>query len=154
MITKNDCLLLLADIEANGVDTQSVVKELIQSGKPTINVVKFINDNRKLDLTNFYEKIRRSYNDKKSSLYINIMKEIEEPSNILTTLSSMQLQIMLYYNQKAEDKEMFLKHSRAKEICECIYRYINTNDYIPGMKLLRLIKTDIKALESVNRKGE
>ena len=73
MITKNDCILLLTELEERGIDTKSALREAISQG-PTISVIKFINDNRQLDLTTFYEKIRKSYNNKKSSLYINIVK--------------------------------------------------------------------------------
>ena len=74
MITKNDCYLLLAEIKENGVDTNQVMKRLVSMSSPDIEVIKFINDNRELDLTRFYEKLRYSYNHKKSNLYKNIVK--------------------------------------------------------------------------------
>lgn len=151
MITKSDCLILLSEIEDSGVDTADITKEILTNGRPTIGAIKFINDHRELDLTKFYEKLRKSYNDKKSSLYINIMKEIDDPNEVTTTLSSLALQIMLFGNRTAEDKKMFLSHSRIKEIYECLHNYIQTSDLIPCLKLIKLVKADIKALESVSR---
>ena len=95
MITKNDCYLLLAELDSMGIDTSIPIKELSTNNFLPIGVIKFINDNRQLDLTAFYKKIRKSYNSKKSSLYINIMKEIDQPQEVLTTLSSLLNQILI-----------------------------------------------------------
>ena len=148
MITKNDCLLLLADLKDKGVDTSVVTKQLMSSPSIDIEVLKFINDNRQLDLTAFYEKIRKSYNNKKSNLYINIVKEIEEPQEVLTTLSAMMTQILLF-SKNLEDKQMFFKHSRVNEIVKVLNNYFTTYDLTYCIKLIKLIKLDIKALESI-----
>lgn len=149
MITRNDCLLLLADLNENGIDTTDVTKRLFYGNEVPIDVIKFINDNRQLDLSAFYEKLRKSYNNKKSNLYKNIVKEdIEEPTELLSTLASLQLQILLF-SKKAEDKEMFLRHSRAREISLVLSNYFKTYDLTNCVKLLRLVKADLKALESI-----
>ena len=70
MITKQDCLILLSEIGAT-----DKIKELLAQPTPSVEIIKFINDNRQLDLTRFYEKLRKSYNQKHSKLYINIVKE-------------------------------------------------------------------------------
>lgn len=150
MITKNDCYLLLAELNSMGIDTSSPIEELSNSSVLPISVIKFINDNRQLDLTAFYEKIRRSYNNKKSTLYINIMKEIDQPQEVLTTLSSLLNQILIY-NKNAENKQLFLKHSRANEITKVLAYYFKDYDLTNCVKLIRLIKADIKALESTYR---
>ena len=148
MITKNDCYLLLAEIKENGVDTNQVMKRLVSMSSPDIEVIKFINDNRELDLTRFYEKLRYSYNHKKSNLYRNIVKEIDEPQDVLTTLSAMLTQIILF-SRNVEDKEMFLKHSRAYEISLVLNNYFKDYNLTNCLKLLRIIKIDLKALESI-----
>lgn len=147
MITKNDCLLLLANIEESGVDTKEQVRKLIKDGM-TVDIIKFINDNRQLDLSAFYEKLRWSYNHKKSQLYKNIVKEIEEPQEVLTTLSAMLTQILLF-SKTTEDKQLFMKHARANEISLVLSNYFKTYDISTAIKLLRLIKADLKCLESV-----
>ena len=84
----------------------------IRSPEANINVIKFINSHRVFDANKFYEKIRKSYNEKRSKLYINIMKEtMDDPQIILTTLSSLNLQILIFCDQ-LEDKQMFLRHVR------------------------------------------
>lgn len=148
MITKNDCLLLLKELSNSGIDTTAQSRELLRRAEPTVEIIKFINTNRQLDVTKFYEKIRKSYNNKKSSLYINIVKEIKEPYEVLTTLSAMETQILLFA-KNLDNKQMFLKHARADEISLVLNNYFNTYSIEPCIKLLRLIKADLKVLEYV-----
>lgn len=148
MISKNDCILLLADLDSRGFDTKEQITALLGSTQLPLSVIKFINDNRQLDLSRFYEGIRKSYNKKSSNLYINIVKEIEEPTEVLTTLSAMLTQI-LRYSKNVENKSMFLRHARADDITKVLNNYFNTFDITLCIKLLRIIKADIKALESI-----
>ena len=149
MITKNDCYLLLSELNENGLDTSNAIKDLMSSSSPSLEVIKFINDNRQLDLTAFYEKLRKSYNNKKSKLYINIVKEIEQPQEVVVTLSSLLTQILLI-SKDVEDKNMFLRHSRADEITKVLYAYFTNFDLTNCIKLIKLFKVDIKALESIH----
>lgn len=151
MITKNDCLLLLYDIQQKGVDTTEQTKQLIRDGQPSVELINFINKNRELGLTAFYRKIRKSYNNKKSKLYVNIMKsdEVTETTDkILTTLSGLLTQILLF-SEDVEDKEMFLRHARCGEITTVLNKYFKDYDITNCIKLMQLIKADIKALESI-----
>lgn len=150
MITYSDAMLLLASLSDRGIDTKEKTKELVSNGKVTVELLKFINDNRELDLTRFYEKIRKSYNNKKSSLYINIMREVEEPTDVLTTLNSYALQTVLFA-KSVEDKNMFYNFARLGDVYKCLYHYSKTYDLIPCLKLLNLIKADIKTLETIYR---
>lgn len=148
MITRTDCILLLSDLEERGIDTTAILKETLKNAEPTLATIKFINDNRELALAQFYEKIRKSYNKKKSNLYINIVKEIETPNEVLTTLSALLTQILLFSNG-VEDREMFLRHSRAYEISRILTNYFKSYDLTNCVKLLKVIKADIKALEMI-----
>lgn len=156
MLTKNDCILLLTDLQEKGVDTKSQLYTLMRSSDINLDVLKFINDHRQLDVLAFYEKLRKSHNQKKSNLYINILKsdesEINNPEEILTTLSAMLTQILLFA-RTASDKTMFLKHARAQEISKVLNNYFVDYNLTNCTKLLRLIKCDLKALESlINKK--
>lgn len=148
MISKNDCYLLLADLQSKGIETTDVIKELMSSQTIPLSVIKFINDNRQLDLLKFYEKIRKSYNQKRSTLYINIVKEIEDPNEILTTLSAMLTQILLF-SKEVDNKQMFLRHARANDITKVLAIYFNNYDLTNCINLMRIIKADIKALQSI-----
>jgi len=148
MITRNDCILLLTELQDKGVDVASQINEIAVQKQPSMSVIKFINDNRQLDLSKFYEKVRASYNAKKSNLYINIVKEIDNPQDVLTTLSAMLTQILLY-SKSVEDREMFLRHARALEISKVLAMYFQGYELTNCIKLLRIIKADIKALESI-----
>ena len=149
MITKNDCILLLTDIGNRGLDTSKQITELMRMSEPSIEIIKYINDNRQLDLVKFYDKVRKSYNNKRNKLYINIVKEIEDPSEVLTTLSAMLTQILLF-SREVEDKQMFLEHARANEITFVLSHYFKSWDLVPCLKLLRVIKIDLKCCEMIN----
>ena len=150
MITRADLYLLLGELEDEGVDTKEQVLKLSRASGVDLDVIKFINSHRELSLTQFYEKIRKSYNNKKSKLYINIVKEKEDLSSVITTLSALLTQITLFSNG-LEDKEMFFKHARCDEISKAIYTYFTTYNLIPCIKLIKLIKADIKALEYISK---
>ena len=151
MITKNDCIILLTQLEHDDIDIKDMLTITLQSYDVNLDVVKFINSNRPLDASDFYEYIRHAYNTKKSQLYKNIVKENNvEPSNILTTLAALQLQILLY-SKKLENKLMFLRHMRFDEISLSLLNYYKTNDIISCMKCLQAIKADLKAFEYMKK---
>lgn len=153
MITKQDVLLLLTELQESGVDCKEQISKQILKKVPDIDVLKFINDNRQLELTNFYKKIRKSYNDKKSKLYINIVKETEEVRDVLTTLSALLTQIILYA-KNVDNMVMFYQHSRAEEIAKVLTNYFKTFDLTNCIKLIQVIKADIKVCESFYRDEE
>ena len=152
MITKSDVTLLLNDLQEKGVDINGYVRELYSTSSIPANILKFLNDNRSFDIANFYEKLRRNYNKKRSDLYINIVKEdTDDIEEVLTTLASYNLQVLLYARQ-LEDKEMFYRNSRVEEVTRVLNNYYKTFDLEKCVKLLSLIKADIKAFESLKEK--
>ena len=78
------------------------------------------------------------------------MKEITKVEEVLVTLSALETQILLFAKD-VEDKEMFLRHSRALEISKVLGNYFNTFDATPCIKLLQLVKADIKCLQEVSK---
>lgn len=152
MITRRDCLLLLAELSAHGVDTEAMTKLALRSSDVNINVVKFINDHRQFDANAFYEKIRKSYNQKRSSLYKNIVTcdEVDCSDSVLTTLASLNLQILLFMS-KTSDPTMFLNHTRFAEINQAMLNYSKTYDLVPCIKVLQFVKADLKAFEYINK---
>ena len=149
MLKKNDLILLLTQLQEAGVEVASQLKKVIVSSEIPIDVVKFINDNRQLDVTGFYEQLRKSYNNKRSSLYINLVREEpKDPTEVLITLSSLNLQILLYAKH-LESPQMFLSHSRAEEITRVLNNYYKTYDLKPVMTLRDLIRSDLKVFESI-----
>lgn len=149
MLTKNDCLLLLADLKNKGEDTSIYVKKTISSNKIDLDVLKFINTKQPLDLVLFYQTLRRKYNTKKSKLYKEIVQVDEkEPKDIVVTLSSLLTQILLYSNT-VENKQLFLKHARADEISKVLLSYFQSYNLKLCTQLLTLIKADLKACEYV-----
>ena len=151
MLKKNDLILLLTQLQEAGVDVSSQLKQVIVSSDMSklVSVIKFINDNRQLDVTGFYEQLRKSYNNKRSSLYINLVREEpKDPTEVLITLSSLNLQILLYAKH-LENPQLFLAHSRAEEITRVLNNYYKTYDLKPVLLLRDLIRSDLKVFESI-----
>ena len=149
MITKTDILLLLTDLQdKSNLDVSKQISKTLSNGVDP-EIIGFINKNRQIDLYRFYEKIRKSYNDKHSTIYINIVKEITNIEDVLITLSALETQILVF-TKSVENKEMFLRHSRALEVSKVLAVYFNTSVVTPCIKLLRLSKADIKSLQEVS----
>ena len=149
MLRKNDLILLLTRMQDAGVDASAQIRKVISSKDIPMDVVKFINDNRQMDVTRFYEQIRKSYNDKRSSLYINLVREdLKDPKDALTTLASFNLQVLLFARH-LDNPTMFLSHSRAEEVTRVLNNYYRTYDLAPVMAMRTLIKSDLKAFEGI-----
>lgn len=152
MITKTECLSLLFDLKDNGVDCTKQIKQLISMSEPTIEIIKFINDNKELNVRKFYEKLRKSYNKGQSKLYKNIVSNNDvqrDSKEILCTLASLQLQILLF-NKTIDDTD-FLQNARFDEISKVLINYYNTKDIIPCIRLINLVKSDLKVLEEISK---
>lgn len=148
MITNEDCILLLSEI--NDDKANDLITTLASTGEISMEALKYIHSKRPLEIVNFYEHIRKSYNQKHSKLYINIVGGIKKPSEVMTTLSALLTQILLYSNNVKDDKVTFLKHARAKDITKVINNYLTTYDLTMANNLLKLIKADLLALEYIN----
>lgn len=150
MFTKTDCLSLLFELKDRDIDVNEEIKYLLIHNEPTLDIIKTINNNMELNIRAFYEKLRKSYNNNKSKLYINIVKENNlEPKEVLCTLASLQLQILLF--NKTLDDPSFLRNARFNEICDCLKVYYTSGDIIPSQKLLELFKADLKFLEETSK---
>lgn len=149
MLTKNDLILLLTELEEEGIDVGEHLLKVASSPEIPFETVKFINDNRQIDVTAFYERVRKNYNNKRSDLYKNIVKEIEDPKEVITTLSAFALQVILF-SKHVEDEEMFFKHVRAEEVTRVLANYYKTYDITSAIKLLKLIKCDLIAFETIS----
>jgi hypothetical protein len=152
MLKTTDLVLLLTELEEKGVEGASQqLRQLLSKGDISLDVLKFINGNRVLDVAHFYEQIRKSYNAKKSSLYINLVREeVKDPKDMLTTLASLNLQILLFAKH-LDSPQMFLSHSRAEEITRVLNNYYRTYDLKPVVALRSLIKADLKSFESIKK---
>ena len=154
MITKSDVTILLNDLQERGVDINGYLKELYSTSSIPSNVIKFLNENRSFDIANFYEKLRHNYNKKRSDLYLNIVKELDDNvEEVLTTLASYNLQVLLYA-RSLEDKEMFYRNSRVEEVTRVLNNYYKTFDIESCVKVLSLIKADIKVFESLRKEDK
>ena len=154
MITKNDCLTLVVELEDRGLDINPIMKKLITAKEVPHEVLKFILDNRGIEVANFYEMLRKKHNDKKSPLYHNIVKEVTDPEEIITTLACLLVQITLYSKKLPANKEIFQREVRAEEITRVLNNYYSTGLMDQCLALLKLIKTDLLVLEHISGRRE
>ena len=154
MITKADCLSILVKLEKDrNINVDKYVKQVAISREVPLDVLKFIADNRGLEIGNFYEVLRKSHNKKKSPLYTNILKEVESPEEVALTLSCLLTQILLY-GKKLENQASFYKEARAEEITRAINSFFDDGNWELGKTVLRLVKSDILVLEYLNGRRE
>ena len=150
MITKNDCLSILVKLEDSGVQgIDPYMRKLLVSKEIPLDVLKFISDNRGIEVGHFYEVLRKSHNQKKSPLYTNILKEVENPDELITTLSCLLTQILLYGN-KLINRDQFFREVRAEEISRVLNNFFKTGTYEESSALLKLIKSDLLVLEYIS----
>ena len=136
MITKNDCLTILVALEDRGLDINQPMKKLVTSKEIPLEVLKFILNNKGIEVANFYEMLRKKHNQKKSPLYHNIVKEIIDPEDIIITLSCLLVQINLY--------------SKKLEITRVLNNYYATGSLDQCLALIKLLKTDLVVLEYIS----
>lgn len=151
MITREDCMSILIRLEDRGLDKSLINKNmrlLMSSKEIPLDVLRFISKNSGIEVANFYEMLRKNHNAKKSPLYTNIVKEIEDPAEVLTTLSSLLTQIFLY-SRRLDNPSVFLKEIRAEEISKVLNEYCHTENVELCVKLLKLIKSDLVVLEYI-----
>ena len=149
MITKNDCLSILTKLDESGVSgVNSYVRKLVVARDIPLEVLKFISDNRGLEVSKFYEMLRKSHNQKKSPLYTNILKEIDDPQEVVTTLSCLLTQILLY-GKKLENRDQFFREVRAEELTRVLNNYFKTGLYEECLNLIKVIKSDLLVLEYI-----
>ena len=78
MINKSDLMTVLVALEDRGLDINQPMRKLVTAKEIPTEVLKFILDNKGIEVANFYEMLRKKHNEKKSPLYHNIVKDIED----------------------------------------------------------------------------
>lgn len=150
MITKNDCLTILVSLEDKGINIDTPMKKLITAKEIPMEVLKFILDNRGIEVANFYEMLRKKHNQKKSPLYYNIVKDISDTDEIITTLTCLLVQITLYSKKLTTNREIFQREVRAEEITRVLNNYYSTGRLDQCLALIKLLKTDLVVLEHIS----
>lgn len=151
MLQKNDLVLLLTQLSEEGdKNADKYIRDVLVSPQISLDVLKYINEVRPLNVTAFYDGLRKSYNNKKSSLYKNIVRDSEDPNEIIAALHSFALQLFLYSKKLTEtDKLVFYKHVRAEEITRVLNKFYKEYDIDSAFKLIRLLKADLVAFETI-----
>lgn len=137
IITRQELLTLASD-------DLSVLENVYSNPTEVISTLK---NNGSLEIFTFYNRIRKSYNEKHSKVYINIMKEVEDPKKVLTTLSALVTQILLFA-EKSNYKDIFLRHAKLTEILKALEQYSDSQSLIPCVEIIKELKQDIKQIEA------
>ena len=153
MLNKSDCMSILIKLEDKGVDINAQMKKLILAKDIPIDVLKFIAEKQGLEAVNFYEMLRKSYNNKKSKLYKNILDDIKL-EDVCVILSSLLLQIALYSSKLTDTKDSFLQEIRANEISEALADFYKSDNVEKCLAVLNAIKTDLLVLEYLTGRRE
>lgn len=153
MLNKSDCMSILIKLEDKGVDINAQMKKLILAKDIPIDVLKFIAEKQGLEAVNFYEMLRKSYNNKKSKLYKNILDDIKL-KDVCVILSSLLLQIALYSSKLTDTKNSFLQEIRANEISDALADFYKSDNVEKCLAVLNAIKTDLLVLEYLNGRRE
>ncbi len=149
MVQQSDLILLLTELQRNGVEgTTQQIRNVATSKGINIEALKFINEHRPFEVAQFYELMRKNYNKKKSPLYKNIVSDIEDVEEVLTTLHAYVLQVNLFAKH-IENKQLFFKHARAEEVTRVLNKYYIDYDITSALKMLRLIKADLCVFEGI-----
>lgn len=149
MINKNDCLSILIKLEDSGItEAKQYTKKLFLAKEPPIEVLRFIAAQRGLEVSSFYEMLRKNHNKKKSPLYTNILRESQDIKTAITTLSCLVTQILLY-GSKLENPTIFFREVRAEEISRVLNNYFKSGDIDGCLAMLRLVKSDLLVLEYI-----
>lgn len=154
MITKNDCLTILVSLEDRGINIDQQMKRLLTTKEIPIDVLKFILTNRGIEVANFYEMLRKKHNQKKSPLYYNIVRDITNPEEVITTLACLLVQITLYSKKLTTNKEIFQREVRAEEISRVLNDYYATGTLDSCLALIKLLKADLLVLEHISGRRE
>ena len=154
MITKNDCLTILVALEDKGINIDKPMRKLVTAKEIPTDVLKFILDNRGIEVANFYEMLRKKHNEKKSPLYHNIVKDIEDTDEVITTLACLLVQITLYGKKLTSNKEIFQREVRAEEITRVLNNYYSTGEFNQCLALIKLLKADLLVLEHISGRRE
>ena len=150
MINKSDLLTVLVSLEDRGINIDQHMKKLLTAKEIPIDVLKFILANKGIEVANFYEMLRKKHNQKKSPLYHNIVKDISDPEEIITTLACLLVQITLYSKKLTANKEIFQREVRAEEISRVLNNYYVTGTLDSCIALIKLLKADLLVLEHIS----
>ena len=150
MINKSDLMTVLVTLEDRGINIDQQMKKLLTAKEIPIDTLKFILDNRGIEVANFYEMLRKKHNQKKSPLYHNIVKDITDPEEVITTLACLLVQITLYSSKLASNKEIFQREVRAEEISRVLNNYYTTGMLDSCLALMKLLKADLLVLEHIS----
>lgn len=150
MLSKLDVYQILFEMKAQNIQgAEENIKLISKSVEVPLDVIRYINDNRSLQITEFYEDLRRKSNTKASKLYKNLMKEDKQPQEVLKTASSYVTQVLIRAEQlDLQERTIFYDNSRVKQISEGIHNYFNNGEIRSLLDVLTTVRKDIKILEN------
>lgn len=149
MLSKQECYKILLDMRADGVNVNKPISQLASASTVPPEVIKFINENRNLAITEFYRVLRKKSNSTKNKLYKEIVTEVQQPMDKVKALSSFITQgVIAGEKLELKERENFFKALRLKECAKALMNYFENSDIQPLLEMVLLIKNDIKIFEN------
>ena len=148
MIDKQYCYRLLFEEQQNGTNCEQYIKDLALSVSIPKNVIRFLNDVRKPEVTKFFEDLRERNKKRTHKLYGTLMSDTEDVCKLSKALSSYVTQALIFTETMPEmqKKEVF-QQLRLTEAIEALNSYFTNNDIKLILNVCRSISSDIKLLE-------
>lgn len=148
MIDKQYCYKLLYEQKSMGCDCDNLIKELALSVNVPKNVIQFLNDKRKIDVTLFFESLRERNKRRTNKLYSTLLKEEDNIPELSKALSSYITQCFIFTEAMDEvKKHEILEQLRVKEVVNALNSYLTNKDIKPILNVCKSISSDIKMLE-------
>lgn len=154
MLNKQECYKILLDLRSQGVNVNRQIGLL--AGAPTVpnEVIKFINENRALNVTEFYKVLRKKSNSTKNKLYKELVAETQQPIDKVKALSSFITQgIIAGEKLDPMERENFFEALRLADCAQALMKYFTNSEIQPILETVLLIKNDIKILENKELKN-
>ena len=149
MLSKQECYKILLDMRADGVNVNKPISQLASAPTVPPEVIKFINENRNLAITEFYRVLRKKSNSTKNKLYKEIVTEVQQPMDKVKALSSFITQgVIAGEKLELKERENFFKALRLNECAKVLMNYFENSDIQPLLEMVLLIKNDIKIFEN------
>lgn len=158
MFLTQDCLDFLTNKKNQATNSTEInylnklIKALLLDNKLTEELLSYMIKEQGLEVRNFYEYLRKQYNNRRSKLYKNLVREDFLDQNVsekVIVLTSLLQQITLHCkhldSKRAQDS--FLKQSRADEILESLHSYFSAGNEEYINQVLKLIQIDLKVIE-------
>lgn len=150
MLSKNTCYKILLEMRDDGQNVTRYINLVSSNTIVPKEVIQFINNQRPLKVTEYYDELRKLHNKKHVKLYKELLEESRDDIQRMTKVLSSYITRALIYteNMDGQDKFNFLENARIPDCSVALSKYFIDKDDSLIKETFDLIRTDIKILEN------